>query len=655
VKHEAFSFLQTRIGRRFLAILLIISLLPLLLMRWLAIRKSEAAINEQTTAVLRRASDGAEAQLREFLDRLREQLLQVAGDRRIGSSMPAHFNPNSELSEILRTMVPEDADEIFLLSRTGDLTASSAANAQFSNYAGSEFFVRGAEGFSAGDVVNDPLTGKPTWIMCAPIREMTSQQLLGVAAFRIDPRKLSELTSGQRILAKGADTQSFWIGDTGETYIVNHYGWMITESRYASNSVLRVKVDTLPVRAALHGSREVTDRYTDYRGAIVSGSSTFLRNPPWILITEIDFKQAFAPITRLRHELIVATLSLIVLAVVLAWSTTWRVLNSIRLLSESDHALAERDESRAFVPENGLSNDEIGDLVRMRNSRVRAVFDYQRQLEDRTMKLQAMIGELEHISYAIVHDMRAPLRAMQGFATMLESDDPGLAPEERRSYLRRISAAAVRLDHLIQDVLAYNRTVLRHAPLNSVDLGNLLRGIVETYPTLQLAKIQIEGTIPPVIGNEALLTQCFSHLLENAVKFAKPSEPPCVHIRTEIPRTTKAHPSTEIADLAGSPQVVRIWIEDNGVGIPRQAQIRIFKMFQRLTEDPHGNGVGLAIVRKVVEKMGGQVGLESEVGVGSRFWVELRQARSSESQPAGSKLSPGGTIDAKAKQFVSMG
>ena len=80
---------------------------------------------------------------------------------------------------------------------------------------------------------------------------MTSQQLLGVAAFRIDPRKLSELTSGQRILAKGADTQSFWIGDTGETYIVNHDGWMITESRYASNSVLKVKVDTLPVRAAL--------------------------------------------------------------------------------------------------------------------------------------------------------------------------------------------------------------------------------------------------------------------------------------------------------------------------------------------------------------------------------------------------------------------
>lgn len=121
MKNEAFSFLRTRIGRRFLAILLIISLLPLLLMRSLAIRKSEAAINEQTIAVLRRASDGAEAQLREFLDRLREQLLEVAHDGRIPGLLTEPFNPNSGMPEVLRTMVPEDAEEIFLLSRNGDL------------------------------------------------------------------------------------------------------------------------------------------------------------------------------------------------------------------------------------------------------------------------------------------------------------------------------------------------------------------------------------------------------------------------------------------------------------------------------------------------------------------------------------------------------
>src|SRR5687767_8850226 len=103
---------------------------------------------------------------------------------------------------------------------------------------------------------------------------------------------------------------------------------------------------------------------------------------------------------------------------------------------------------------------------------------------------------------------------MQGFATLLETDDPNQTPEERRSYLKKISGAAVRLDQLIQDVLTYNRTVLRRAPLHPVDIGPLLRGILDTYPALspENAKIEIVGTMPVVIGNEALLTQCFSSL-----------------------------------------------------------------------------------------------------------------------------------------------
>ena len=632
MEHEAFSFLDTRIGRRFLAILLIISPLPLLIMRWLAIRKSEAAIAEQTTAVLRGASDAAEAQLREFLDHLEENLFQVASDARIGAALrviaPAQGSfSTSDLSQILRALVPTDAEEVFVLDEHGMLLASSTLKTNFDDCSAADFFVRGLEDFFAGDVLRDSQTGKIRWIMSAPIRDVPSGRLLGVAAFRIDPRKLSDLTSGRRILSKGANTQSLRVGDTGETYIVNHGGWMITESRFASDSVLNVKVDTLPVRAALNQWQEVTDSYTDYRGTTVSGSSAILLNPPWILITEIDFKQAFAPMKRLRRELIVATGILIVLALGFAWSTTWRVLKPIKLLSESDHALAERDESRAFVAETNLPNDEIGDLVRMRNSRVRAVFDYQRQLEDRTLKLQEMIGELEHISYAIVHDMRAPLRAMQGFATMLESDDDQ-TPDERRSYLRKISAAAVRLDHLIQDVLTYNRTVLRHAPLHAVDLGRLLRGIVDTYPSLspENVRIKLEERLPVVIGNEALLTQCFSHLLENALKFSKPNEKPNVRIWSERAPESLTPPRVAASNPRGSAEFVRVWVQDNGVGIPKEAQARIFNMFQRLTDDQRGTGVGLAVVRKVVEKMGGRVGVESEPGGGSRFWIDLERA-----------------------------
>ena len=132
MKHEALSFLQTRIGRRFLGILLIISLLPLLAMRWLAMRKSEAAISEQTTAVLRSASDAAEAQLREFLDHLKESLLRVARDVRLQDALQANSqspsNETNNLARILRALAPLDAQALFLLDQRGKLIASTTSS-----------------------------------------------------------------------------------------------------------------------------------------------------------------------------------------------------------------------------------------------------------------------------------------------------------------------------------------------------------------------------------------------------------------------------------------------------------------------------------------------------------------------------------------------
>lgn len=600
-------------------------------MRWLAIQRSEGAISEQTFFALRAASDGAEAELREFLDQLKERLVQITRDRRINDAVRDAATQSKskaaadDLAQIVSTMVPDDVQELWILNEHGEMLAGTLTGASDAKLARTEYFTRGVEAFYGGDVFRDPSSGRLGWIMSAPIKDLKSNRLLGVAAFRIDPRKLSDLTSGRRILSKGANSQSFRVEGSGETYIVNRDGWMITESRYLSNSVLNVKVDTTPVRAAINGGQEITGRYPDYRGVIVSGASAVLQNPEWILITEIDFKEAFAPLKRLRSELVFATFGLILLALCIAWSSTWHVLNPIRLLSESDGALAEQNIERAFVSEVNLPNDEIGDLVRMRNSRVRAVFAYQKQLEDRTLKLQEMIGEIEHISYAIVHDMRAPLRAMQGFASiLLETEENNLSAEERRSFLTKISQAAIRLDHLIQDVLTYNKTVLLQSPLHSVDLGPILNGILDTHPDLTgNCSISIEGTMPTVTGNEALLTKCFSNILDNAVRFIKPDTPPRIRIWSEpapppIARTTMSDKLP--------PKFVRVWIEDNGTGLTETTQTKIFDLFQRHSDNHEGTGVGLAIVRKVVEQMSGRVGVVSELGKGSRFWVDLPEA-----------------------------
>jgi signal transduction histidine kinase len=272
------------------------------------------------------------------------------------------------------------------------------------------------------------------------------------------------------------------------------------------------------------------------------------------------------------------------------------------------------------------ANNELAGEVEERKRAERALRDAQAKLEahaedlervvaSRTGKLRETIAELEHFSYAIVHDLRAPLRAMQGFTELIEENCAACDQALAKDYLRRVKVASKRMDQLIADSLNYSKAVRLQLTLEPVDLFELLDGMLQTYPNLQPseADIQVDSNLPNVLGNQAALTQCFSNLLDNAVKFAKPGAKPRVRIRAEALKP--ADPSRQ--------SMVRLWVEDEGIGIPKQAQQRIFGLFQRASTDREGTGLGLAIVRKVVEQMGGRVGVESAEGQGSRFWVDL--------------------------------
>ena len=272
--------------------------------------------------------------------------------------------------------------------------------------------------------------------------------------------------------------------------------------------------------------------------------------------------------------------------------------------------LAERN-AQGEIIELLESNNDITERKRLQEHLEEVV-------EARTAKLRDAIADLEHMSYSMVHDMRAPLRAMQGFSVFLEEECPDCQRPPASDYLRHIRESASRLDRLITDALNYNRIICEELPMDPVEIGNLLRGMIQTYPNLhpRVADISIDLADLTVVGNESLLTQCFGNLLENAVKFVAPFVRPCIHIWAE--------------EIQGreSDGIVRIWIEDNGIGIPKTAQEKIFRMFQRMhTEAEYpGTGVGLTIVKKAIERMNGCVGLESEPGKGSKFWIDLPKA-----------------------------
>jgi signal transduction histidine kinase len=200
---------------------------------------------------------------------------------------------------------------------------------------------------------------------------------------------------------------------------------------------------------------------------------------------------------------------------------------------------------------------------------------------------------------------------MRGYAEILSERDPDVTEAEREEFLERIRRAANRMDLLITDALSYSKAVREELALSRVEPELLLRGMIETYPEFQpnRAKIEIVGKIPAVTGNEAGLIQCFSNLLGNAVKFVKPGQCAEVKIRAET--------------RSGW---VRLWFEDKGIGIAETMLPHLFEMFARGHQDYEGTGIGLALVRKVMERMGGNLGVQSQEGRGSRFWLDLRPA-----------------------------
>lgn len=259
------------------------------------------------------------------------------------------------------------------------------------------------------------------------------------------------------------------------------------------------------------------------------------------------------------------------------------------------------------------SQREISERKRAEVELQKSKEELEQKVQERTASLQETTQQLETFCYSIAHDLRAPLRAQQSFAQALLFDYKDSLDDIGRDYVERIGRSAKRLDALVNDLLAYSRISRTELQFAAVDLQALVKEIQSSLAEqIETAKAHVTyGHFFPVLAHEATLQLVITNLFENALKFVKPDAAPMVHIW---------------AEEKGS--LVRLWVEDKGIGINRQGLTKIFGVFERLhpvTVYP-GTGIGLAIVQKGVERMGGKVGVESEPDQGSRFWIELPKA-----------------------------
>ncbi|HUK01387.1 MAG TPA: ATP-binding protein [Steroidobacteraceae bacterium] len=235
----------------------------------------------------------------------------------------------------------------------------------------------------------------------------------------------------------------------------------------------------------------------------------------------------------------------------------------------------------------------------------------EKRVAERTLALEEANEALSAFTYSVSHDLRAPLRAIHGFSQLLLEEHATGLSAQANGYLERVIAATLRMESLINDLLQYSRLGREPMAFAPVALDAEVAVALETLAVeirSRAAVVRVHSPLPVVMGHPVLIAPVLQNLIGNALKFVAPGVHPEVAISAERRE-----------------QLARVWIADNGIGIAPAHHERIFTVFERLHGSAAypGTGIGLAIVRKAMERMHGHAGVDSAVGSGSRFWIEL--------------------------------
>lgn len=256
----------------------------------------------------------------------------------------------------------------------------------------------------------------------------------------------------------------------------------------------------------------------------------------------------------------------------------------------------------------------VGRDIREQKKMEAALRDYSGQLEaqvqNRTHELSEVNHELDSFAYSISHDLRAPLRGISGFAEALQEDYGSQLDEEGRRYLERVMMGTKRMSNLIEDLLSFSRLTRRDLNIRRVDAGNMVQNALADFELeIQKRGVHVEvGELPTVTCDPAIITQVFQNLISNVLKYSKQTGGASIKIGCE----TKTDQYT-------------FYVEDKGIGFDPVYEEKIWQTFQRLhtQEEYEGTGIGLAIVRRIVERHGGQTWAVSGDGQGATFYFSL--------------------------------
>jgi signal transduction histidine kinase len=340
----------------------------------------------------------------------------------------------------------------------------------------------------------------------------------------------------------------------------------------------------------------------------------------------LDVSFAHANQALVRNFLVLGLVALVVLVGAQLYARRF-FLRPVNALASSARRLAEGDLSARTgaiggateLVQLGRAFDEMGERLQKRQEEiklaqqeiVRLNEDLERRVVTRTSQLETANKELEAFSYSVSHDLRAPLRHIDGFATMLQQRAGGKLDDKEIKFLDIICEAAKQMGRLIDDLLVFSRMNHQQMDTTLVDLEQLVQ---ETLLSLEHDSkgrnvVWKNSPLPKVEGDPAMLRQVFANLLSNALKYTGPRDPALIEIGCFL-------------ELSGE---LIVFVRDNGVGFDMQYAHKLFGVFQRLhhQDDFKGTGIGLANVRRIVSRHGGRTWAESKPDQGATFYFSL--------------------------------
>jgi light-regulated signal transduction histidine kinase (bacteriophytochrome) len=330
----------------------------------------------------------------------------------------------------------------------------------------------------------------------------------------------------------------------------------------------------------------------------------------------IEFSQGIILETSRRFfQWVIGVASIVVIAgSLLAWKMSRSITGPLNKLTAATAAMAAGDYAVSFETDR---RDEIGKLARAFNAMIHQVKSAQdnleKKVEDRTRQLNTTNQELEAFSYSVSHDLRAPLRAISGFAKILKEDYAVSLDGEANRLTDKVISNARKMGQLIDDLISFSKTAGKELKQQRVNMDKLANScmteLLQQEPPHKY-HVQVHA-LPDCQGDEALIRQVWMNLISNAIKYsAKTPEP-----RIEIGCGKNAVPS--------------YFIRDNGVGFDMKYAPKLFGVFQRLhnQNEFEGQGIGLALVKRIINRHHGDISVEATQGAGAAFFFSIPNSK----------------------------